>query len=820
MPTPVHRALLRAPLAVAAAAALAGALLGADRVRARDQGALAAQRGMSYEDTPWWPYPSAGAPEGGAPLGALGRGAAGGAAVAGGLAALAALGAARRLRAQILAPLEALRSAAETALANGRTIPPPAGAGPFRPLEVGLHQALEALERAREARRDLQAAADARTAALTLLGRILEAHVMVTFTDHTGAITWANEAFLARTGRRRDALVGQPHQQVSPEPAGAGAWDRLWPTVRAGGTWRGEACYTGADGLPLWVDLSVVPHRDADGEITRFVAIHSEITAQKEAELEARRARDGLEGILSALPDLLFVIDQDGVFIDFRAEPQAELALPPAAFLGRRAAELFDGPAGEAIEQLLNEATHHGRARGVRYPMSVGGWLGRAPEIRWFEASAARQPPGTDGRTRVVVLTRDITNRVVVEEQLQASSAALQRALARADQLALEATSASAAKSAFLANMSHEIRTPLNGVLGMVDLLLDTELGPQQRAWAGAVRSSGEALLRIVNDVLDLSKIEAGRLQLEPTPTDLRALLADLDARTGPQARARGLGWSVRGADALPARVLVDPLRLRQILDNLCGNALKFTHTGSIGVDVRCTTNASSTDLDLSVHDTGIGVAPDRQPELFAPFVQADASTTRRYGGTGLGLAICDQLARAMGGALRLESELGRGSTFTLRLRLPVVGAPVSAPPAPREAPLRLRARVLLVEDNEVNQLVTRELLTLRGAEVDVVDDGAQALDRLREQRYDVVLMDCHMPVMDGFDCTRAVRDPARGALDPGVPILALTANAFAEDAARCLEAGMDAYLAKPARTDDLVRLVREWAGRRSPHAP
>ena len=173
-----------------------------------------------------------------------------------------------------------------------------------------------------------------------------------------------------------------------------------------------------------------------------------------------------------------------------------------------------------------------------------------------------------------------------------------------------------------------------------------------------------------------------------------------------------------------------------------------------------------------------------------------------------------------MGGALELQSAPGAGSVFTLKLRVPVVEPPQADPPAPRAAAAPLTARVLLVEDNEVNQLVTRELLTQRGAEVDVAEDGAEALARLREQRYDVVLMDCHMPVMDGFDCTRAVRDPAGGALDPGVPILALTANAFPEDAARCLEAGMDAYLAKPARADELVRLVRAWTGRRSPHAP
>lgn len=370
MPTPVHRVLLRAPLTVALAAALAGAVLGADRVRAVDRAAAADGA------APWWPYGHTSAPSlMEEPLMRLGGRAAGGALVVGGLAALAALGAACRLRAQILAPLEALRGSADAALAAGRTISPPASdAGPFAPLELGLHHALEALERSREARRDLQAAADARTAALTLLGRILEAHVTVTFTDHDGAITWANEAFLARTGRRREELVGQPHQSASPEAVGEGAWDRLWPTVRAGGTWRGEACYTGADGRPRWVDLSVVPHRDAQGEITRLVATHSEITAQKEAELEARRARDGLEGILSALPDLLLVIDEGGVFVDSRAESHAELALPPAAFLGRRAEELFDGAAGEAIGRLLAGATREGRAGGcgTRWPWAEG----------------------------------------------------------------------------------------------------------------------------------------------------------------------------------------------------------------------------------------------------------------------------------------------------------------------------------------------------------------------------------------------------------------------------------------------------------------
>ena len=574
------------------------------------------------------------------------------------------------------------------------------------------------------------------------------------------------------------------------------------------------------------------------------------------------------------------------------------------------------------------------------------------------------------GREYNFCFARDISRRKRADEELhrakdaaEAASRELEHAVHRANQAALEAQSANEAKSSFLANMSHEIRTPMNGVCGMTDLLLETDLTQEQRDCAETVRSSAEALLTVIGDILDFSKIEAGKLEIETVEFDVRAMLEDLTALLAFRASENGVELTTLVEPGVPAVLRGDPGRLRQVLMNLVGNAIKFTERGQINVTVSAEAQSESAlTLGFVVRDSGIGIPAELVDQLFQPFTQADASTTRKYGGTGLGLSIAKALVEMMGGSIRAESEVGVGSTFSFKVKL-ATGSPEAAEvvalaageisgvrilavddngtnrkvvagmleswgcrhvevssaaralevlrgaagdgdpfrvaildmhmpevdgemlgraikddtslgdaalvmmtsggvhgdaarlaeagfaaylvkpvrqsqlhdclasvlgaallddgskvPASRFITRRTlaelarrQARILLAEDNVVNQKVALKTLEKLGFKADVVGNGSEAVAALRLARYDLVLMDVQMPEMDGLEATRLIRRPASGAVDPKTPIVALTAHAMVGDRQNCLDAGMDDYLAKPFKVSELLEVLERW---------
>lgn len=530
------------------------------------------------------------------------------------------------------------------------------------------------------------------------------------------------------------------------------------------------------------------------------------------------RLRDELETVLDSVPTVIFFKDLDNKISRCNRAAAAYVGLEIDEISGTSMVELFP----EESSRILSEDK---KIIESKKPM-----IGILDEIT-FPSGETRvcvtdKVPLFDAQGRVdgiAVFSVDVSDLTRARAQaeraardLEAANRELQASLDRANRLVLEAASANRAKSRFLADMSHEIRTPLGGIVGVASLLDDNALPQEQREYAAMIRASGQTLLEVVNAVLDISKIEAGMLGLEDLDFDLRSTLRESLEVLEIQTRLKGVAMSREVDDDVPDELRGDPGRLRQILLNLVGNAVKFTEQGSIAVRVSLDGARSKTvRLRFEVRDTGPGIPLDQQQRIFDAFAQGSPSTPRRHGGTGLGLAISGSLVEMMRGEIGLDSAPGQGARFWFTAvlgRTHAARSTAPAPPAPglvappTHAPSGLW--VLVVEDNATNRIVTERMLTKLGHHCRSVTNGAEAIETLAQRRFDLVLMDVQMPVMDGLEATRRIRAPGSTALDRRVPIVALTAHALRGDRERCLEAGMDEYLAKPVAIDALADVI------------
>jgi PAS domain S-box-containing protein len=522
----------------------------------------------------------------------------------------------------------------------------------------------------------------------------------------------------------------------------------------------------------------------------------------------AAAAQRDFERFFNLIPDLACIVSTDGYFKKVNPAWETTLGYTHEEVM---ATPMLDLIHPDDLERTLGEVAKQSRTYRTKHFVNRYRCKDGSYRILDWTTTFNR-----DDSTRFGV-AKDITEQRRSEESLRQSEERLQKAKDAAE-------GANRSKSEFLANMSHEIRTPMNGVIGLTDLALDTDLSPEQRGYLEGVKTSANSLLRILNDILDFSKIEAGKLEFEAIEFDLRQTVEAMLDLLGVRAAAKNLELTYDFAPDVPSRVLGDPGRLRQILVNLTGNAIKFTERGGVTIRVeQLSQTATEIELHFSVKDTGIGIPLNKQQHVFSAFAQADSSSTRTFGGTGLGLTISSQLVEMMGGKISLESEEGVGSTFHFTVRLGTVqvtrieAAPDAAWRHAEEGQPRLR--FLVVEDNVVNRLVATRLIEKQNHTVSTAANGREALDVLEREGFDCVLMDVQMPVLDGFEATAAIRERDRNS-GGHLPIIAMTAHAMAGDLERCLAAGMDGYIAKPIQAKTLFATVERVLGTLKTHSP
>ncbi|HEX6895429.1 MAG TPA: ATP-binding protein [Bryobacteraceae bacterium] len=662
--------------------------------------------------------------------------------------------------------------------------------------------------------------------------------------DREGRIRRANARAALLLGRDRVEILGQRWEQFAPSPEPEKFDEQLALKL------SGQASltpyhrrYRRPDGALIVIEVHEDLLRGSSGEALGLHLVCLDVTERNQNDERAFRLASDLQALFQAFPEFFLRLDRNGIVQDVKGGDKSDPFLAASRFLGHDLSQLLPP------EALSDYKAAQDRIRRTKSP-SVFEFTVAAPQPQVYEVRL--MDLGWD----CAAMVRNITSRKADQAQLAEYAQELERMKEELESALITARDATRLKSRFLATVSHEVRTPLNGVLGMTDLLLNTPLEPEQQEYATSIKNSATSLLSLIGEFLDLSRMDAGKLKLQSVAFSLKRVLDEIASNFALQAGAKGLEFRCEIAPNVPANVTGDPERLRQVLTNLLENAVKFTDAGRIGLSVAARNDsADRCELRFAVHDTGIGIASEFHSTIFERFSQVDTSSTRKYGGTGLGLAISKEIVERLGGEIGVDSAPERGSEFwftapflkagevattsgsgmpraskpalpavrpVVKLSIPASVPAVQRPAArPSGAPKReglasLTAaalgesrHVLLAEDNPLNQRIAVGLLKKLGLSIDVVANGRQAVEAVKKKRYALILMDCQMPEMDGFEAAAMIRN--RSASSPRTPICALTANAMEGDRERCLSAGMDDYIPKPISLDKLAEIVSRW---------
>ena len=636
----------------------------------------------------------------------------------------------------------------------------------------------------------------------------LDRTAIVAVTDSRGVILYVNEAFVRISGYSKEELIGQTHRIVRSDIMGKGFFKELWETISSGKIWRGEICNKAKNGELYWVDTTIIPTADALGRIIRYTAIRHEITARKRMEKELWESNEMQRAILASTNNILISFDPEGVIQTFNAFAEKMFGFVSNEVVGKKnIVDFFD----KNEIQLCAEKLSAELKRKISYGFEVFVAQSRTDQLVEHEWTCFTK----DGAAFPVSLTvtglydnkgnsvgflgsaHDISVSKRISEELIASKES--------------AVAAMEAKSTFLANLSHEIRTPMNGIIGMTNLLLGSTSDPKIFDRLKIIQNCGNTLLDLINDILDFSKLEAGRVELEYNPFPLHRTIHETIELLERRAEEKHIRLQYTYDKNVPEWISGDITRFRQILMNLLVNAIKFTHVGGVTINTKARRlDEDNWEIQCSVKDTGIGIAPELQHRLFLSFSQVDASTTRRFGGTGLGLAICKGLCEKMGGTIWLESQEGKGSVFHFTFHGEECDSLASDRSEPfSESLVNAKShplRILLAEDNRTNQIVALGMLEQLGYRCDVAANGKEVLECLERQNYDLIFMDYHMPVMDGIEATKRIIQDFGGRRRPR--IIALTASVMKEDIELCLNSGMDGVIGKPVALEDLVNAL------------
>ena len=657
-------------------------------------------------------------------------------------------------------------------------------AGAFQDITSDIERRFELQEMASQAHQAL--------ANLTTYQAVLDHHALVSTIDLNGRFTFVNDLFCEVSGYSREELIGQPQSLLEADCHPNSFFRKMRATLMRGQTWHSELCHSAKNQGEFWVDMTIVPELDAYGRPERYVSVSYDITERKITEAKLSEVNSRVTAFFDVAHDAICVANPQGKFISVNPAFEKVLGYSAKEIEGSGFIDLIHPDDIETTQKAMATL-----ASGQPVDELINRYLRKDGQWRYMEWRGTPH----DGLT--YASARDITERLTHEQELQ-----------EARQQAEDAT---VAKSQFLANMSHEIRTPLNGVIGIASALGRLQMPERQRDMVDLIKTSGETLERLLNDILDLSKIEAGKFDLLIDDFDLTREIEAASHLMAVRADEQGVTFSVEYGEAARGQFKGDAVRLRQIVSNLASNAVKFTQQGGVSIYVDVTDGVDlQSHLVVAVHDTGIGFDKEAGQRLFGRFEQADGTITRSFGGTGLGLSICRAISEMMGGTITASSTPGKGSCFTVSFPLPrslsladfdsgksmmVAAANTGDTDLTDDgAPLRL----LVAEDHPINQKVVAMILEPFGVDITFANNGIEALQHFDAARFDAILMDMQMPEMDGLTAIAAIREREARLSLTRTPIAVLSANAMAEHIAASMKAGSDTHIAKPVTPETL----------------